>query len=117
MDVCIVFFYCFLFKQKTAYVLRISGWSSDVCSSDLLALHPEQERPEQAVEAGGVRQFPYHPSGMIGGFGKDEGGFAQASHLELKFATIQSRHPELVSGSIVPQAMTPNGEEIGRAHV
>src|SRR3546814_6691298 len=48
---------------------------------------------------------------MIGGFGKDEGGFAQASHLELKFATIQSRHPELVSGSIVPQAMTPNGEE------
>src|SRR3546814_3426495 len=48
---------------------------------------------------------------MIGGFGKDEGGFAQASHLELKVATIQSRHPELVSGSIVPQAMTPNGEE------
>src|SRR3546814_21012428 len=33
------------------------------------------------------------------------------SHLELKFATIQSRHPELVSGSIVPQAMPPNGEE------
>src|SRR3546814_1089386 len=31
--------------------------------------------------------------------------------LELKFATIQSRHPELVSGSIVPQTMRPNGEE------
>src|SRR3546814_3980265 len=29
---------CFivLFKQKTAYELRISDWSSDVCSSDLL---------------------------------------------------------------------------------
>src|SRR3546814_6395187 len=26
----------FLFKQKTAYELRISDWSSDVCSSDLL---------------------------------------------------------------------------------
>src|SRR3546814_295227 len=26
----------FFFKQKTAYVLRISDWSSDVCSSDLL---------------------------------------------------------------------------------
>src|SRR3546814_3093121 len=26
---------CFIFKQKTAYELRISGWSSDVCSSDL----------------------------------------------------------------------------------
>src|SRR3546814_20772854 len=26
----------FFFKQKTAYELRISDWSSDVCSSDLL---------------------------------------------------------------------------------
>src|SRR3546814_1611022 len=26
----------FCFKQKTAYELRISDWSSDVCSSDLL---------------------------------------------------------------------------------
>src|SRR3546814_2318440 len=30
----IVFFF---FKQKTAYEMRISDWSSDVCSSDLLA--------------------------------------------------------------------------------
>src|SRR3546814_4962489 len=28
------FFFCF-FKQKTAYDMRISDWSSDVCSSDL----------------------------------------------------------------------------------
>src|SRR3546814_4730459 len=27
--------YVFFFKQKTAYELRISDWSSDVCSSDL----------------------------------------------------------------------------------
>src|SRR3546814_9499213 len=27
---------CFFFKQKTAYELRISDWSSDVCSSDLV---------------------------------------------------------------------------------
>src|SRR3546814_6569883 len=31
----VVFF--FFFKQKTAYELRISDWSSDVCSSDLKA--------------------------------------------------------------------------------
>src|SRR3546814_12734836 len=30
---CFVFF--FFFKQKTAYEMRISDWSSDVCSSDL----------------------------------------------------------------------------------
>src|SRR3546814_10158942 len=28
---------CFCFKQKTAYEMRISDWSSDVCSSDLSA--------------------------------------------------------------------------------
>src|SRR3546814_17843027 len=29
------FFFFFFFKQKTAYEMRISDWSSDVCSSDL----------------------------------------------------------------------------------
>src|SRR3546814_7611964 len=29
-------FFVFCFKQKTAYEMRISDWSSDVCSSDLL---------------------------------------------------------------------------------
>src|SRR3546814_6392916 len=32
----IVFCFCFV-KQKTAYEVRISDWSSDVCSSDLVA--------------------------------------------------------------------------------
>src|SRR3546814_2212197 len=32
LDVVVVFFF---FKQKTAYDMRISDWSSDVCSSDL----------------------------------------------------------------------------------
>src|SRR3546814_17089049 len=30
-----MFFCFFFFKQKTAYEMRISDWSSDVCSSDL----------------------------------------------------------------------------------
>src|SRR3546814_2125209 len=36
-DVCllIIIFVVFFFKQKTAYEMRISDWSSDVCSSDL----------------------------------------------------------------------------------
>src|SRR3546814_2601600 len=35
-------YFCFVFKQKTAYEMRISDWSSDVCSSDLrgLAISP-----------------------------------------------------------------------------
>src|SRR3546814_9313531 len=33
---CFLRFYFFFFKQKTAYEMRISDWSSDVCSSDLV---------------------------------------------------------------------------------
>src|SRR3546814_13057534 len=32
-----LFIFFFFFKQKTAYEMRISDWSSDVCSSDLRA--------------------------------------------------------------------------------
>src|SRR3546814_20355269 len=38
---CVYIFYVFLFfffKQKTAYDMRISDWSSDVCSSDLILI-------------------------------------------------------------------------------
>src|SRR3546814_8091771 len=36
LGTCGFFFqWCFFFKQKTAYEMRISDWSSDVCSSDL----------------------------------------------------------------------------------
>src|SRR3546814_6380275 len=31
-------YFFFFFKQKTAYEMRISDWSSDVCSSDLFIL-------------------------------------------------------------------------------
>src|SRR3546814_9053397 len=31
----LLFVFFFFFKQKTAYEMRISDWSSDVCSSDL----------------------------------------------------------------------------------
>src|SRR3546814_10735456 len=34
------FIFFFFFKQKTAYEMRISDWSSDVCSSDLPASDP-----------------------------------------------------------------------------
>src|SRR3546814_8356748 len=35
MCVVVCFFVVFFFKQKTAYEMRISDWSSDVCFSDL----------------------------------------------------------------------------------
>src|SRR3546814_7409026 len=38
---CVDFFVVFFFKQKTAYEMRISDWSSDVCSSDLAVVRRE----------------------------------------------------------------------------
>src|SRR3546814_7589307 len=43
---------CFFFKQKTAYEMRISDWSSDVCSSDLGKLIPViVEHPAESTAA------------------------------------------------------------------
>src|SRR3546814_20334580 len=46
-----MFLIFFFFKQKTAYEMRISDWSSDVCSSDRLAIgHQRQWGPfEQLI--------------------------------------------------------------------
>src|SRR3546814_5330708 len=52
--VIVIFF--FFFKQKTAYEMRISDWSSDVCSSDLgtqyLRALPRQVKRAFAGHAG-----------------------------------------------------------------
>src|SRR3546814_13345306 len=46
----------FFFKQKTAYEMRISDWSSDVCSSDLVV--------RAAVKEIGYEQDGFHWSNM-----------------------------------------------------
>src|SRR3546814_2507620 len=43
----------FFFKQKTAYEMRISDWSSDVCSSDL---SPRSAHPRAMVSTAGERR-------------------------------------------------------------
>src|SRR3546814_4119889 len=45
----------FFFKQKTAYEMRISDWSSDVCSSDLFQLLRVERRAEQVAVLGNDR--------------------------------------------------------------
>src|SRR3546814_15709832 len=46
----------FFFKQKTAYEMRISDWSSDVCSSDLISRRKEK-RPFNRIHQYIWRQF------------------------------------------------------------
>src|SRR3546814_20841867 len=47
--------FVFFFKQKTAYELRISDWSSDVCSSDLAVDLPFREgKPSRSRPPGSL---------------------------------------------------------------
>src|SRR3546814_1373424 len=67
----------FFFKQKTAYEMRISDWSSDVCSSDLhLGLF------EQADRARGVDQRQI----LRGRDDHRAGGLVALDHGELDVA-------------------------------
>src|SRR3546814_6214439 len=50
----LLFLYFFFFKQKTAYEMRISDWSSDVCSSDLNADVVRVVLADHQVAAGAV---------------------------------------------------------------
>src|SRR3546814_18727804 len=62
----VVMFVVFFFKQKTAYEMRISDWSSDVCSSDLAPCtsgkiassrhwRPQHDRDARTVSHPGAR--------------------------------------------------------------
>src|SRR3546814_13092892 len=54
----------FFFKQKTAYEMRISDWSSDVCSSDLISSLPEESAVgsvQSALTSSAVRMLQLSP--------------------------------------------------------
>src|SRR3546814_20059693 len=49
----------FFFKQKTAYEMRISDWSSDVCSSDLQLDYFDARAAVDAIKPGAWAKLPY----------------------------------------------------------
>src|SRR3546814_14458022 len=67
LAVCVCFF---IYKQKTAYEMRISDWSSDVCSSDLR--HLLLSRRQHALWRGqGFRAGPRGRPFRDGGYERD----------------------------------------------
>src|SRR3546814_10386187 len=60
---CELYFF-FFFKQKTAYEMRISDWSSDVCSSDLQAA---EARRSGHTDAGDDFDGPHGQHRLVGG--------------------------------------------------
>src|SRR3546814_5461816 len=112
------FFLFFFFKQKTAYEMRISDWSSDVCSSDL---HGLRQRQVAAVGIG------HHQGGAAvpvfrGAVGMDhqrvgvrtlEDGVLAAGEM-VGAAGVGER--EAVDHGVVVLVLLA-GQSIGRAHV
>src|SRR3546814_9728813 len=65
-------FFIFFFKQKTAYEMRISDWSSDVCSSDLLIMQAEAEEIRQTWQKTPPRSLSGNTGSTKGGTAKPE---------------------------------------------
>src|SRR3546814_7227579 len=97
----------FFFKQKTAYEMRISDWSSDVCSSDLLARracrdngahrgrarrvggsHSRVRRQRDDRPAGPDRRRQHRPAGE-----RDGGTLATARHARAQRRDARHAHP------------------------
>src|SRR3546814_6115660 len=94
----------FLFKQKTAYEMRISDWSSDVCSSDLRAADHEffQVAEERALAMHGIKAF---------GFGLGEMRHARSNDLES--GALDAR--DNLADDILGNDIRLENREIGRA--
>src|SRR3546814_2115483 len=110
-DVCF-----FFFKQKTAYEMRISDWSSDVCSSDLLKAALGQ--PFENVRRRNARIEPRRPlvarqwNDLTMMIRRDVGPAIhreQRERLAVLIFAPDACHAE--------PAIALQREEIGRAHV
>src|SRR3546814_6070347 len=98
--------YFFFFKQKTAYEMRISDWSSDVCSSDLGGqaaardvVFDQQEMPRpaphavvaQALEVDAVAGSQAEPGNVLG-VGEQHAALAEHAAVAVVQAVRSEAH-------------------------
>src|SRR3546814_19464115 len=83
----------FFFKQKTAYEMRISDWSSDVCSSDLLSGGADDGSQGQAF-------------GAVGGLG------VGSDRLVERHGVVAHEDPP----AILSHSVEDHGGGLGRGH-
>src|SRR3546814_3442287 len=116
---CIFSVFIFFFKQKTAYEMRISDWSSDVCSSDLESLGARAAHSlrvhgaQRALQALQDRRHHHllrlcaHPAARRGGAppGGGQGGGRQGGRRRPRRRRAQSRDVALLRGH--PRAGAP----------
>src|SRR3546814_5962423 len=110
----LVFLFFFFFKQKTAYELRIIDWSSDVCSSDLVAL-------DMAASAGLADPLPAWRSATTPSCGVHmvaPGAVAlEAAAITVPVLVAVGERDVVPDPWMEPKAFKSAHDEIGRAHV
>src|SRR3546814_15970333 len=86
----------FFFKQKTAYEMRISDWSSDVCSSDLLdrrdLISHLTQRRDQPFQMGAVPGLAFHVEAQALGRQIGEDPLVRQSQDVDRFLVEDARH-------------------------
>src|SRR3546814_2460612 len=94
----------FFFKQKTAYEMRISDWSSDVCSSDLTHLGDEQAGLAAEAAADGL----HAPFGLAPSRIARIGAAIDAAH-RLRHGIVAAEHILQRGGDFAQGAARPRG--------
>src|SRR3546814_6116835 len=112
VSLCFLIF--FFFKQKTAYEMRISDWSSDVCSSDLLQGRGSATRDEAIAAAYVAAKF--EGFGLVHAPGMDS-SFQTATIVRLR-ADGPARlavHGKPIAA--VPTVLSPQGNRVSGINV
>src|SRR3546814_9763189 len=102
----------FFFKQKTAYEMRISDWSSDVCSSDLLLATGNASAILQALPA-----VPFVTGNVVREIGQGVANDRSEPALLAKLISDQVLRVEELSGPSLQHFFDMVAGQIGRAHV
>src|SRR3546814_5430574 len=116
----------FFFKQKTAYEMRISDWSSDVCSSDLRVVSRPVVQPTSAAPRENASQAPQPVSRiaqnspqrrMTATTGSASathlvqlGSFSSRANAERASEIYQKRYPQLDGRDMVITQAQVNGK-------
>src|SRR3546814_2481293 len=115
----------FFFKQKTAYEMRISDWSSDVCSSDLYSGAKDTQKFVHELigsddPKGWDTQLKTEPGIVLSYERKWRGLLPALSDDPTGLAIDATPHVGVALGNIYPHAntgLTIRIGQIGRAHV
>src|SRR3546814_5891310 len=101
----------FFFKQKTAYEMRISDWSSDVCSSDLL-VEEGRVADDGGADAADGPEARQCFVGHVEAPGEGERG-ADAARLRLPFRRAAEPRQQPLHARVVDGDQSANAEGDG----